>query len=66
MKINLLLVDDERDFVEILSERLAARGFAVRSSLNGEEALAAIRDGDVDVRSRRPDAGMTESRSCTK
>jgi CheY-like chemotaxis protein len=39
MKIKLLLVDDEKDFVEVLSERLEVRGFDVKTALSGEEAL---------------------------
>ena len=49
MKINLLLVDDERDFLEMLSERLEARGFLVRSAHNGAEALEVVREGGIDV-----------------
>ncbi len=49
MSIKVLLVDDERDFVEPLSERLTARGFETGTAFGGEEALAKIRDDDWDV-----------------
>jgi DNA-binding NtrC family response regulator len=49
MKINILLVDDEQDFLEMFSERLIARGFLVFSAQSGEEALARIRAGGIDV-----------------
>jgi DNA-binding NtrC family response regulator len=49
MKINILLVDDEQDFLEMFSERLLARGFSVFSAQSGEEALARVREGGIDV-----------------
>jgi len=36
---NVLLVDDEEEFVTTLAERLRLRGIAVRMSTDGEEAL---------------------------
>jgi DNA-binding NtrC family response regulator len=36
----VLLVDDELDFVEVLAERLEARGLSVETAENGEVALA--------------------------
>ena len=51
--INLLLVDDERAFVEILSQRLEKRGFNVNFALSGREALDFLRsdvgEDGVDV-----------------
>ena len=38
-KSTVLLVDDEVDFVEVLAERLEARGLAVDTAENGEMAL---------------------------
>jgi DNA-binding NtrC family response regulator len=35
----VLLVDDEEDFVEVLAERLEARGLTVDTAANGELAL---------------------------
>lgn len=49
MKTNVLLVDDEPDFLEMFSERLIARGFSVFTAFTGEEALARIRAGGIDV-----------------
>lgn len=49
MKINLLLVDDEEDFLEMLSERLTTRGFSVAVARSGQDALAQIQAGGVDV-----------------
>jgi DNA-binding NtrC family response regulator len=49
MSIKVLLVDDERDFVEPLSERLTARGFEVATAFNGEEALYHVKDEQWDV-----------------
>jgi DNA-binding NtrC family response regulator len=36
----VLLVDDEEDFVEVLAERLEARGLRVETATNGQAALA--------------------------
>lgn len=49
MKVKLLLVDDEEKFVEMLAERLGARGFEVATALSGEDALERINDRDADV-----------------
>jgi len=49
MSTKVLLVDDEEEFVDVLSQRLEARGFAVNTAFNGDEAIAAIEEHDVDV-----------------
>ena len=41
-KLKLLLVDDEKDFVNTLAERLELRGFQVQAALDGESALKII------------------------
>lgn len=41
-KPKLLLVDDEKDFVDTLAERLELRGFQVVTAINGETALRII------------------------
>jgi DNA-binding NtrC family response regulator len=48
--INLLLVDDENSFVEIISQRLRKRGFNVTGVFNGKDAfdLIAINE-NIDV-----------------
>ncbi|MBU1229902.1 MAG: response regulator [Proteobacteria bacterium] len=45
----VLLVDDERDFADLLAERLQARGFAVRTAYDAEEALRLAAGHDLDV-----------------
>jgi two-component system, OmpR family, response regulator CpxR len=49
MQIKVLLVDDEKDFVETLAQRLEVRDFDVKTALNGDEALGLIREFNVDV-----------------
>lgn len=49
MAIKVLVVDDEENFVELLAERLEARGFQVRTALNGSDAVSIIAAEDVDV-----------------
>jgi len=45
----VLLVDDERDFADILAERLQARGFQVNTAYDGEEALRLAAGIEIDV-----------------
>jgi len=40
--LRVLLVDDERDFVSALAERLSLRGFQVATACEGEEALRLV------------------------
>jgi DNA-binding NtrC family response regulator len=49
MKKRILLVDDEKDFVEALAERLRNRNFHVTSAFNGEEALKVLKEYNFDV-----------------
>lgn len=49
MKVRVLLVDDEEQFVETLAQRLEARDFAVATAFNGDQALEYVRSKDVDV-----------------
>jgi DNA-binding NtrC family response regulator len=49
MKTRVLLVDDEEQFVDALSERLAIRDYEVATSLNGENALEKIKQFNYDV-----------------
>ena len=49
MKIKVLLVDDEKDFVEALAERLEIRDFEILKAYDGDEAVGKIADIDVDV-----------------
>ena len=47
--IKVLLVDDEEDFVEALSQRLEVRGFDVTNALSGDEALDQLKNDNFDV-----------------
>ena len=47
--IHVLLVDDEKEFVEPLALRLEKRGFQAVASFDGDEAMAKLREGDFDV-----------------
>ena len=49
MKIRVLLVDDEKEFLESLSERLTIRNYDVSLATNGEEALEKIKGFNYDV-----------------
>ncbi len=49
MPIKVLLVDDEKDFVETLAQRLEMRNFDVKTALDGDEALDLIRESEFDV-----------------
>ena len=49
MEIRVLLVDDEKDFVETLAQRLEVRDFDVKTSFSGDEALNLVQEHDSDV-----------------
>jgi DNA-binding NtrC family response regulator len=49
MKIRVLLVDDEEEFVETLAQRLEVRDFEVATALSGAEALERLEDREIDV-----------------
>ena len=49
MNINVLLVDDEKDFVESLSERLQIRDYKVTTAFSGDEAIKLVENNDFDV-----------------
>ena len=49
MKVRVLLVDDEEQFVDVLSQRLMTRDFEVFTALSGDEAISALEKADVDV-----------------
>jgi DNA-binding NtrC family response regulator len=42
-------VDDEEEFLASMARALTRRGFGVATARGGLEALAALREGDVDV-----------------
>jgi two-component system response regulator CpxR len=49
MTVKVLLVDDEQQFVEVLTERLEARGFSVQTALSGDQGLAKLQEREADV-----------------
>jgi two-component system response regulator CpxR len=49
MTVKVLLVDDEEQFVEVLAERLEARGFRVQTALSGDQGLATLQEQEADV-----------------
>ncbi|UCE54082.1 MAG: response regulator [Desulfobacterales bacterium] len=49
MKTRVLLVDDEEQFVQALSERLALRDYDITTSLSGDDALKKIKRYNYDV-----------------
>ena len=49
MKIRVLLVDDEEEFVETLAQRLEVREFDVTTALNGADALERLEDKEIDL-----------------
>lgn len=48
-QINVLLVDDEEEFVHTLAERLALRGYATRIAGDGESGINMVSHETVDV-----------------
>ncbi len=49
MEINVLLVDDEKDFVESLAERLKIRDYKVTTACSGDEAINLVKNNEFDV-----------------
>lgn len=49
MIIKVLLVDDEKEFTELLSERLEVRGFRTRVANDGDEAISKLKEESADV-----------------
>lgn len=47
--IKVLLADDEQEFIETLAARLKTRGFQTATALNGDDAIALLRERDFDV-----------------
>ena len=42
-------MDDEKDFTELLSERLETRGFKTRIAFDGNEAISRLKEENADV-----------------
>jgi len=49
MKTRILIVDDEEEFVQALSERLTMRDYDVTISLSGEDAIEKVTRYNFDV-----------------
>jgi DNA-binding NtrC family response regulator len=49
IKADILLVDDEEQFLKVLSQRLEGRGMKVDTSTSGEEALKRVEGKDFDA-----------------
>ena len=47
--IKAMIVDDEKEYIDALSERLSIRGVEVSCANSGEDALAILDDQPVDV-----------------
>jgi DNA-binding NtrC family response regulator len=49
MPIGVLLIDDEQDYINVLSNRLSKRGFDVGKAGSGSEAFQILRQRSFDV-----------------
>lgn len=49
IEANVLLVDDEKQFLELLSQRLENRGLKVNAVTSGEDALSKVKDKNFDA-----------------
>ena len=49
MKTRILLVDDEKEYVEAMSERLSLRDYDVTTAFNGDEAIEKVKSYLFDV-----------------
>lgn len=49
MAEKVLLVDDEKDFLAVMSERMTARGMEVTTAESAQEALKQVEDGAFDA-----------------
>jgi DNA-binding NtrC family response regulator len=49
MTENVLIVDDEKDFLDIIAERIGARGIDVSTASSAEDALKMIEQESYDV-----------------
>ncbi|HSQ83604.1 MAG TPA: response regulator [Desulfobacterales bacterium] len=47
--IKILLVDDEKGFVDVISKRMSKRNIEVTKAYSGEDALQALRKADFDA-----------------
>ena len=47
--VKILLVDDERGFVDVISKRMSKRNIDITKAYSGKEALQALRKTDFDA-----------------
>ena len=49
MAYKLLVVDDDKDIVEVMNKKLLQEGYDVITAFDGEEAIIKVRDEDPDI-----------------
>lgn len=49
IKIKLLIVDDEVNFLNSIAQRLELRDFEVTKAINGDEAISAVKKNKFDI-----------------
>lgn len=49
MRPHILIVDDEKDFVDALAERLTIREYTAAASYSGQDALEKIKEHNYDI-----------------
>jgi DNA-binding NtrC family response regulator len=49
MSERILIVDDEEDFLEVMAERMSARGIEVATAPSAHEALRQVEEGNFDA-----------------
>lgn len=49
IKANVLVVDDEEQFLDVFSKRLQGRGLKVDKAVSGEEAMKRVKGKDFDT-----------------
>jgi DNA-binding response OmpR family regulator len=49
MSVKVLLVDDEKDFLEVMAERMEARGMEVSTATSAEQALQMVLKESYDA-----------------
>lgn len=49
IRADVLLVDDEEQFLKVLSQRMEGRGLKVDTSTSGEEALKRVKEKEFDA-----------------
>ena len=49
MSANVLLIDDETDFLNVMAERMTVRGMQVATASSAKDGLAKVETGNFDV-----------------